>query len=350
MAELHFVAPGDPDQLTGGYAYNRRMVDGLRARGWLVHLHRLPDVFPEPDPGARRDAAGVLAAVPAGANVLVDGLALGALPDLIEAAVRRVRVLALFHQPLAAETGLAPAAGERLAATELRALTATSGIITTSAFSARQLVARGLDGDRVIAVAPGTDPAPLAEGGGAEPLNLLCVGSVTPRKGQDLLVEALAGLRDRAWHCRLVGVLDRAPRFVAELRERIRTHGLGERVLLAGGLPAEDLQRAWHRADLFVLASRYEGFGMVLTEALARGLPIVATAGGAVVETVPADAALIAPPDHADALRLALARVMETDDLRADLAAAARRARIALPDWDAAADRFGAALRRLGAQ
>ena len=298
---LHVVVPGPIDQQTGGYIYDRRMVEGLRARGWRVDVHSLAGTFPTDDAGAGAGLAAALAGLPDGERVLIDGLALGGLPGPVHAERTRLRILALVHHPLADETGLDAARRARLEALEREALAACAGVLVTSDFTARRLEAYGVAPARVRAVRPGTDPAPLADGPepGDPPL-LLSVGSVTPRKGQRVLAAALARLDDLSWRCVCAGSLERDPGYAAEVTAFARETGLGDRLRFAGECGAAELDRLYHRATLFVLPSYYEGYGMALADALARGLPVVSTTGGAIPHTVPADAGvLVAPGDEA---------------------------------------------------
>src|SRR5512133_749890 len=115
------IVPGPLKTPTGGYKYDRRIVAGLRACGWDVDVRELEDSFPEPTVAALDDAARQLAAMPDGALVLVDGLALGAMPDQVERQSRRLRLIALVHMPLASTVGLQAADTARLQASESRA-------------------------------------------------------------------------------------------------------------------------------------------------------------------------------------------------------------------------------------
>lgn len=346
MRALDFLYPGDLAALTGGYRYDRRIVAGLREAGWQVACHPLDASFPAPSPQALREAAAALAAIPDGRIAVVDGLAYGAMPEVAAAHAGRLRLVALIHHPLADETGLEPGRADALRAGERRALGHARRVIVTSDATARALGAYDVPPDRIDVVVPGTDPAPLARGSGASELALLCVATVTPRKGHFVLVDALARIADRAWRLGCVGSLERSPETVAELRRRIDAHGLRERIALAGEKPAEALDADYDRADLFVLPSYHEGYGMVLAEALARGLPVVSTRAGAIPDTVPPDAGLLVPAGDAAALAEALAALIDAPARRARLAAGARAARARLPTWAHARDRFAAALER----
>ena len=345
---LHVVVPGPIDQQTGGYIYDRRMIEGLRGLGWRVDVHSVAGAFPAWDAAARARMAAVLAQLPDGARVVIDGLALGGVPAPVRAERERLRVLALVHHPLADETGLGASRQARLAALEREALAASAGVLVTSAFTARRLEAYGVAAGRVRAVRPGTDPARLAAGPApGDPPRLLSVGSVTPRKGQRVLVEALARLAALPWRCVCAGSLERDPGYAAAAAAFAREAGVADRLRFTGECRAGELDHLYHRASLFVLPSYYEGYGMALADALARGLPVVSTTGGAIPHTVPADAGVLVPPGDEAALAGALRRLLVEPggaERRATLAAAARRHARELPDWPEAARRFAEAI------
>ncbi|MGP1393921.1 MAG: glycosyltransferase family 4 protein [Inquilinaceae bacterium] len=343
---LHFALPGDPETRTGGYLYDRRVVDGLRQDGRTVVLHRLADSFPNPDPAALDHARAVFAAIPDGATLVVDGLAFGALPAVAREAADRLTLIALVHHPLADETGLDPDHRRALYDSEKSALAAAAGIVVTSDATARRLADYDVPADRIVVAPPGTDPALLAVGSGGPGLSLLCVASLTRRKGHAVLLDALASLADRAWHLTCAGNTGLDPDTAAAVRARIAETGLDTRVDLLGEVDGDAVAALYHRADLFVLPSYMEGYGMVLTEALARGLPIVATTGGAIPDTVPPAAGILVPPGDAGALSEALGSLMDDRHVLDSLALGARAARRHLETWDGTVGRFAAALRQ----
>jgi glycosyltransferase involved in cell wall biosynthesis len=348
---LVFLVPGDLSSVTGGYGYDRRMIAGLRAAGRAVDVVALDGAYPWPDAAALIDAGRALAAIPDGATVVVDGLAFGAMPGLAEQHAARLRLVALVHHPLALETGLTPPQARALFDSERRALATARGVLVTSAATARELIRYGVAAGRVHVVTPGTDAAPLAAGSGADRvrrgLSLLCVATLTPRKGHAVLIEALRGLQDRAWILHCVGNSTRDADTASALRAAIAEHGLGDRVRLHGEVSADVLQSMYGQADAVVLPSYFEGYGMALAEALAHGLPVVSTTAGAIADTVPGDAGVLVPPGDAVALRAALAALLDEPGLRARLAAGARAARAVLPTWPMAVARFAAALSSL---
>ena len=340
---LDFIVPGDPAQHTGGYLYDAHIVTELRRLGWTVAVHGLLGRFPEADATARDALERTLATLPSGRLVVVDGLALGGLPEVAIRHGCRLRLVALVHHPLADERGLSPARRHCLLASERAALAAVRRVITTSPWTARRLADFGLQPSRVRTVEPGVTPLALARADG-EPPRLLCVGSVSPRKGQDLLVRALARLRDTPWHCDCIGSSTRDPDFAGAVAGLIHEAGLDDRIQFHGECDDARLRAAYAGADLFVLPSHYEGYGMVVTEAIAAGLPVLTTTGGALSETLPPGAGIVVPPDDVDALTEALAALIGDRARRHALREGARKARAALRDWPQAGAEFAAAL------
>lgn len=243
-------------------------------------------------------------------------------------------MIALVHHPLAFETGLAQTQRRALHASEKQALAHPRHVVVTSAATKQLLESEyEVHGDRISVVPPGTDRADPARGSGEGVVTLLAVGSVVPRKGYDILIAAMAMLKDMP--CRLVVAGDRTrdPATASQLDADIQRHGLGEKVSVIGAVAPEALTALYSRADIFVLASRFEGYGMAFAEAIAHGLPVVATRGGALAETVPDGVGLLVPTDDAAALAAALRRLIEDRDERQKFAAASRKAALRLPTW-----------------
>ena len=347
MTALALVLPGDPDTRTGGYIYDRRIAAELATRGWQVRLVCLSPRFPHPDAAALAHAESALAALDDGTVVLADGLALGAMPEPAHRHAPRLHLVALVHHPLALEGALNAATAVRLEDSERRALAAVRQVVVTSASTAAILAERyGVDPGCISVAEPGTDPAPTARGSGGAVPHLLCVASLTPRKGHDVLLGALARLRHLDWRLTCVGSARHSPSTAAALHARVRETGLDDRVTFAGEADDADLARHYERADAFVLPTRLEGYGMALAEAVARGLPVVTSAGGAAAATVGDEAALLVPVDDVDALAGALTRLIDDGALRQRLARGARRRAAALPRWhDTAAVIHGALCR-----
>ncbi|KMO43096.1 glycosyl transferase family 1 [Methylobacterium variabile] len=342
---LVLAVPGDLAAPTGGYAYARQLLAHLPAQGVAATHLALPGTFPDPGPDDLARTADALAQVPADTALLVDGLAYGALPPAVIRAASRP-VTALVHHPLGYETGLPPERAAALAASERAALALAQRVIASSCFTARLLAAEfGVPRDRITVAEPGTPPAARVEPRPGPHVRLLAVGTVTPRKGYPVLVRALADLTDLDWSLTVAGSLDRAPACAATLRDLIAATGLADRVTLAGAVTPEALEQLYAEADLAVSASLFEGYGMALTEALARGLPLVATTGGAAAETVPPGAGRAVPPGDAAALATSLRDLIADAGRRATAAAASWEAGQRLPDWPATAAAVADALR-----
>ncbi len=349
MSRLHVVLPGDvddPRSPSGGNTYGRRVAQELEALGWTVTRHLVAGRWPRPDAAAEAGLAGVLGAVPDGGTVLLDGLVACGVPQVVGPHAGRLRLVVLLHLPLADEAGLPTDVAAELDARERATLRAADAVIVTSAAVARQLAGHGLPAVHIAE--PGTDTAPRAVGtDGATAL--LCVAAVTPVKGHDVLVDALTAVADRPWTCVCAGPLDRAPGHVAALRRQIARSGLDERVRLAGPLAPAALAAAYAATDLAVLPSRTETFGMAAAEALARGIPVLATTVGGLPDTVGRAPdgtipGLLVPPGDPAALASALRRWFAEPALRTRLRAASAARGAALPRWDATAAAVSAVL------
>ena len=332
MTAAVFAIPGDINLPTGGYTYDRRVLAALPGKGIDVRHVELPGSFPEPSPADLAETGRLLASVPPHTVLLIDGLAYGAMPAEI---VRRLAapVVALVHHPLCLEAGVSEPRQRTLRASETAALALARCVITTSRTTARTLIADFRVPEPKIAVAePGTEPAARAHGTGT-PIQLLAVGAVVPRKAYDVLVRALATLEAHDWRLTIAGPTDRSAEALASLQAAVRDTGLGDRIALAGPLGAAELDRHYACADIFLMPSLYEGYGMALAEAMARGLPIISTTGGAAAETVPDAAALKVAPGDESALAAAIQRLLADPGLRARMAEASWAAGQKLPRW-----------------
>ncbi|HLZ65794.1 MAG TPA: glycosyltransferase family 4 protein [Aliidongia sp.] len=340
---ITFIVPGPIEQITGGYLYDQRIIDGLRAAGRPVGLLELLGQFPDADWTAKASAASSLRALPDRAAVCIDGLALAAFEEALPAEAGRLDILVLVHHALALETGLSADEAARYADLERRLLPLCRGILCPSPRSAADVAAYGVPPERIRVVPPGTDrpSAEPTEHGG--PVRLLTVATLTPRKGHRLLIEALATLGRRDWRLTAIGSLERDPATVAEVRALIADHGLDVLVDLAGEWPPEQLSKAYLAADVFVLPSYYEGYGMAFAEAMAHGLPIIGTDAGAIPETVPATAGILVPAGDRAALATALDRMIGDGALRRAYADGARAAAAGFADWARTAEDWGRA-------
>ena len=299
VTEVHVIVPqgiDDPARPSGGNTYDRRVCDGLAALGWAVHEHAVGDL------------ARALAGIPDGAVVLVDGLI--AAPEAMVPEADRLRQVVLLHMPLGDQREM---------------LAATDAVVVTSEWTRRRL--DELYGVAAHVAEPGVDAAELAPGTAAGDA-LLCVAAVAPAKGHDVLLDALATVDDLAWRCTCVGSLDRDPVFAGDVRRRAP-----DRVRFTGPRTGAELDRAYADADLLVLPSRAETYGMVVTEALARGVPVIATDIGGVSEAL-GHGGLLVPSEAPAALGGALRRWLCEPELREGLRRAAQERRASLRGWE----------------
>jgi glycosyltransferase involved in cell wall biosynthesis len=340
MIDVAFAIPGDIELRTGGYTYDRRVMALLQQFGVRPTHLALPGGYPSPTDDDLGATAEAFAKMPREAVLMVDGLAYGAMPTEVIARAT-CPIVALVHHPLCLETGLSAGRQAELKASETAALRLARHVIVTSGTTAAHLSADfRVAAEKITVAEPGTDPAPRAAAGPQSgtnppsPVRLLAVGSVVPRKGYDVLVCALVQLSHLAWELVIAGDRDRSPETTRGLEAQIGSCKLSGRVRLAGSLDERALGKLYAGADLVVMPSLYEGYGMVLGEALARGLPIVATTGGAAAATVPDGAALKVPPGDVAALTDALRRAIADAGLRRRLADAAWVAGQKLPRWE----------------
>ena len=326
---VYFVLPGgvdDPARPSGGNRYDRAVCDRLPD----VCEIAVPGTWPRPSPSSLAALRSALDDIPEMSDVVIDGLVACGVPEVVEKA--RQRVIVIVHLPLGDES----AAAADLVPLERRALHAAAAVVVTSEQAAERVISlHDLPRATVHVAPPGVDPAPPASpspGGG----RLLCVAAISPRKGQDVLLAALAELSDLEWRCTFAGA---------------GTLESGDpRIRVVGPLGADALDAAYADADLLVLPSRAETYGMVITEALARALPVIGTRVSGVPEALGATrdgllpGVLVAPGDPA-ALAAAIRDWLTDPDLRERWRAAARERRATLHGWDETVRRIQEVLR-----
>jgi glycosyltransferase involved in cell wall biosynthesis len=348
VGRVAFAVPGDLATPTGGYRYDRRIIEELRQLGWKVDVLDLGDGFPFPSVAQRATALARLSAVPGGCPIVLDGLAFGALPEA--GALRsRTPLIALVHQPLALESGLDATQADVFRQSERAALAAAARVVVTSESTGRIVVSDySVQSQRISVVRPGNDRVPPVRGSNDSVVRLLSIGSVVPDKGYDLLIAAVATIDDLPWRLTIAGDRTRNLAAAARLDADISAHGLGDRVTVLGAVAPERVIELYLASDLFVLASRFEGYGMALAEAIAHGLPVVSTTAGAIPDTVPEGAGLLVPPCDVAALAQALRRLIGDRAERQRLATHARAAGTQLPTWQDSARLFAGTIATVG--
>ena len=331
MAELYFAIPGDIKTLTGGYAYDRQLSAELHALGHKVKPLPLSNQFPIPDAQALADAEAQFAALPDQSIVIADGLAYGVMDTIAERHSDRLHIIALCHHPLMLEAGLPTAQTQQVFYSEQRALNAAKAVIVTSAMTGKILTEQfAIPAAKITVALPGTDRQSFSPCIGNPPV-LLTLATLTRRKAHDVLIDALAQIKHLQWTARFVGGVEFDPQWVALLKNKVLAHGLEQRILFIGTVA--DSASEYIAADIFVLPSLFEGYGMAFAEALAFGLPIVAARAGAVPDVVPDTAGILVAPNDATALADALQHLLTDAALHQQLQTGAQAAAKTLPSW-----------------
>ena len=352
MKRLVFAIPGDLATSTGGYIYDRRIIEGLQELGWQVQVLGLGEGFPYPDHATRQLACERLLALDLDVPLVIDGLAFGVLPEVAARLQQRHPLMALVHHPLAFETGLSAEQSSGFKDSERRALAHATRVIVTSPATANDVTTHfSVLPELIDSILPGTDRVARAVGTtGKEPLQLLSVGSVVKRKGFDVLLASLANLTALPWQLTIAGDLTRDSEAVSQLHHDLERFQLSSRVQVLGAVDAEQLEACYAYADIFVLASRFEGYGMAYAEALAHGLPVIGTNAGAIPHTVPNTAGLLAEPGDVESLTLALSRLLQDTELRQRLSQGAYLAAEQQPSWAESASLFASVIQRAVAE
>lgn len=351
-SEWTFIVPGDPNQNTGGYRYVRQLAAALNESGQPARLVGLEGRFPRPDQVALNAMEHELATLPDGATVILDGLAMSAMPEVLARHSERLILVGLVHHPLADEAGLSPDEQDWFFNAEKQALTCVGTVITTSRYTARRLRDFGVTGERIVTAEPAVDDGVFAvgdsrsgqSGSSAEPPRLLYVAHLSERKAQHQLLQSLAALKKLGWHCTLAGSATRSPAYGERIRSLISELGLQARVTLTGELDEPALLTAYQNADLFVFPSTYEGYGMVVDEALAAGLPVLSSDGGALADTADKPGAVTFAAGDAQALEYELKRLLTDSKALSELRQAAMAGRRSLRRWADVAEDIKAGL------
>lgn len=337
MNAVHFIVPegiNDTTRPSGGNTYDRKLIDALHKRGIAVVETPVSGSWPVASIESLGDLAAVLSAVTDGGVVLIDGIITSAASEVLIPHATRLRLVILMHMPL----GSQPAADVSVQLGERISLTAAIAVITTSSWTQGWLTENyKLAPASVYVAEPGVEPAAIASAsshGG----RLVCVAAVVPHKGHDTLVEALATLSERDWDCRFIGSSTLEIDFVAQLRRRLQETQLSERIQFTGPLVGASLSSAYASADLLIAPSRMDTYGMVLTEAFARGIPVVASEVGGLPMTLGFDGehnrpGMLVPTDDPIALARAIATWLDRESHRQQLRGLALIRRRTLNSW-----------------
>jgi len=281
--DVFFLLSGDINSLTGGHLYNRHMVEGLRQKGHGVKVLRL-DESTMLTHAIEIKCSSYFNTLPPGSCVLIDSLVLGNIPGVLKKYSEKLTFIGLIHLPLTYN----PLPGKNrkhIANREVKAMMMTRHLIVTGRFTLRMLMDAGISHEKISLIEPGVENYPRKRYYADLPLGLLCISNYSQIKGQLLLVRALNRLRNNKWTLQMYGDINTEKPYVTRLKSIIANKKLNDRILLHDTIERNNISEAFLASDLFVLPSRFETYGMVLTESLAHGIPVVTTHAGNIPDT-----------------------------------------------------------------
>jgi len=313
--KIHFIIPGELDQLTGGYIYDRKIISGLAGDGHRVIVHNPGNDFPFPGRGSLDRCRKIFKSLEPGEPVIIDSLALGPSEAIISSLVDPSPLIALVHLPLFMNPSFSERETHYFRLLETRAWSKMAVIIAVSLHTKQIIQECGVDSSKVQVISPRAESLTRKENYPLAPRNLLCVANYTGNKGHLMLVEALFNLKNSDWIVRCYGDKKREGGYFAKLQQTVNSKGLQNRILFKGSLPHEALPEVYLSSDLFILPSEYESFPMVLAEALMHGIPVIAAEAGGIPEVVPDGAGLLFKPRSINSLQAAINEAIENTGL-----------------------------------
>jgi glycosyltransferase involved in cell wall biosynthesis len=335
LLRVAVVTVGDTGRKTGGYLYNRRVISGLRTRGFEIE----EVVTGGASPDEQRTTAPRFGSTfdPSSFDVIVvDALARIAVSQHLDRWLASRPVVVLVHELPAVAGG---GSGSKTMTRERdyeESLLRADRLVAVSDHGKKVLLDRGVSFGRIHVVPPGFDRVPAGDASPAQrdgPVRALSVAQWIPRKGILGLVEAWMLHEREGAVLELIGETDADPDYAARVRDAIEAGPRGS-IVVSGCVDDAALGAAYASADLFALPSRYEGYGIVYAEALAHGLPIIACDAGPVPDLVGQEAAVLVRPDDREDLSAALDLLLEDPTLRVRMSAAATRRASHLPGWE----------------
>jgi glycosyltransferase involved in cell wall biosynthesis len=333
LQRVAFVTVGDTSRLTGGYLYHARVFAGLREEG--IEVEEI--VASGASPAEQEEAASRLGARldPRRFDVVVvDALARITCAPWLDGWRATRPLVAMIHELPSVAAGFGVVREQEFEEPLLRA----DRLIAVSDHGRSILRSRGVPAERIRIVSPGFDhlppPDPSAERSARDdtPVRSLCVAQWLPRKGILDLVRAWTVRERPGATLEFIGETDADPAYAAAVRAAV-ADAPDPSIYVKGPVDDATLAVVYAAADLFVLPSRYEGYGIVYAEALAHGLPIVACDVGPISELVGEEAALLVPPGDSKTLSGALDLLLQDSTLRSQMSSAARRRVEHLPRW-----------------
>ncbi|HEX2933974.1 MAG TPA: glycosyltransferase family 4 protein [Bacteroidales bacterium] len=309
--KLHFLIPGDIDTLASCYIYDKRLIEGLKKKGHAVEVHRLSDDFPFPSDESIIQFTKTIRQIPKGETVIIDSLALGVIPAVLKELSITNPIIGLMHLPLSVDPNYSAYQRTLITKPEMEALGYVGKFIVSSLYTQETLINLGIDENKINLVTPGIDDVPQKKNYPERPSKLLSIANMCRSKDHSLLVRALTALKDKDWELHCYGNLDWDRNYLADFQALIRKNNLQKKILVHGTISGKELSDAYLEADLFVHPSDFETYGMAMVEALAHGLPVVASTGGGIQKTIPSKMAQFFKPSDVYGLQSILEELFE---------------------------------------
>jgi len=311
---IHFLIPGDINTLTGGYVYDKNIIEGLIKSGYTVNVHQLSNDFPFPSEENLKKCEAIYKSIPNGNPVFIDSLAFGPIHNILLMYQNKNPVIAIIHLPLTKNPNFSRAEREQFFLPEQNALKLANKIVAVSEFTKQIIIDYGIETSKIEVITPGVFKMPKKQSYPDNPEKILCVGSYLPGKGQLLLVRALAKLKHLCWTLNMFGIQNFDLPYVQKIQTEIIAEHLDERIFINPPISGDKLTKAYLNADLFILPSFFENFSMALNDALNYGIPVITTDGGGIPLSVPKNMGIIIPKGNETDLKQTIENVL-TDSL-----------------------------------
>lgn len=343
--KLHFLIPGDIDTLASCYIYDKRLIEGLKQRGHQVEVHRLNDDFPFPSDESIQHCSQTVKNIAKSETVIVDSLALGVIPSILKELSLTNPVIGLIHLPLSADPNYSAYQRTLITSQEIEAFRLVKNFIVSSEFTRETLINFGIEEHKINLVIPGIDDFPQKKNYPDQPTKLLSIANMCRSKDHSLLVRALTALKDKDWVLHCYGNLDWDRDYLADFQSLIRKNNLQKKILIHSTISGQELSDAYLDADLFVHPSDFEIYGMALVEALAHGLPVIASTGGGILKTIPPKMGQFFKPSDVYGLQSILEELFENPEIYKRLYTHALTYKQTAQTWSKSIDLFEKAIK-----
>jgi glycosyltransferase involved in cell wall biosynthesis len=341
---VYFLSGGDINSLTGGHLYNMHIINGLKNKNYSVSLQAAGGKWDNKE-GIDKMCRLYLQKIPWGSCIIIDSLILASLTNLVRKSMDRFKFLGLIHLPVSYDikTGI----HGKLSEDELGALNHMHRLVVTGGFTFDLLCNAGIDPRKITIIQPGTDQFPRKAQYARVPSNLLCIANYSALKAQDVLIRALSRLKTRNWTLHLYGDTDRDPEYTSFLRSLILYLGLESRIIVHRIVERQNISKVFLEADLFILPSLFESYGMVLSESLAHGIPVISTLAGNIRNTVPEGMGILIEPGNEAELADSISSLFDSPEKYSALCTASSSYYKQSRSWEQAVSEFESVIRKI---